>query len=229
MNLESLAKFVEAISKLISALVWPVVFLYVLVRFGPALRNLIADLGEFSLKGAGFEASGKRRQTEATAALTAAAVANPESAATPEGVAKDAREAAELVSKLVTPKTIRKAERAQVLWVDDRPENNVFERRSMRAVGISFTPATSTAEALGILQQHSFAAIISDMSRPPDEQAGYTLLDRLRASGDRTPYVIYASSRSPENRAEALRRGAIGYTNRPNELFKMVIRAVRRG
>jgi hypothetical protein len=52
------------------------------------------------------------------------------------------------------------------------------------------------------------------------------LLDKLRESGNRTPFIIYAGSRAPEHQAEARRRGAIGCTNRPEELFEMVLSAL---
>ena len=115
-----------------------------------------------------------------------------------------------------------------MLWVDDRPNNNINERQSLEALGVSFVLATSTDEAIDKIKRQSFDAIISDMGRPPDPQAGYTLLDKLRASGNQTPFVIYAGSRSPEHQAEARRRGAVGCTNRPNELFEMVLSVLGR-
>jgi len=174
-------------------------------------------------KGAGFEASGKRKQAEAAAALAAASVARPENGIVPQTAARDAREAVEVVADLVTPRVIRRAGRSAVLWVDDRPANNIHERQALEALGVTFVIALSTDEAIEKLKAQSFDAIISDMGRPPDPQAGYTLLDKIRSSGDRTPYIIYASSRSPEHQAEARRRGAVGCTNRPNELFEMVL------
>jgi CheY-like chemotaxis protein len=99
----------------------------------------------------------------------------------------------------------------------------------LEALGVTFVLAKSTDEALDKLRPQSIDLIISDMGRPSDSQAGYTLLDKLRASGDRTPFVIYAGSRASEHRAEARRRGAIGCTNRPDELFEMVLSALGRG
>jgi len=126
------------------------------------------------------------------------------------------------------PRVMRRAARSTVLWVDDRPSNNVHERQSLEALGVSFVLATSTEEALEILKRQGFDAIISDMGRPPDAQAGYTLLDALRVKGDRTPFIIYAGSRAPEHRAEARRRGAVGCTNRADELFEMVLSTLGR-
>ncbi len=229
MTIDDGVKLLEAATKFFGVLVWPAVLVFILVRFGPALREFIASLGEFSLKGAGFEASAKLKQAEAAAALTAAVVSNPEPGATPEATAREAKAAFDVVAEVATPRVIRRAGRSTVLWVDDKPSNHEHERQALEAVGVSFVLATSTDEALEKLKRQSFDAIISDMGRPPDPQAGYTLLDKLQASGDRTPFLIYAGSRSPEHRAEARRRGAVGCTNRPDELFEMVLSALGRG
>ena len=121
---------------------------------------------------------------------------------------------------------LRDAVQRRVLWVDDRPENNVFERQSLEALGIQFKLASSTEEAQDALSRSAFDAIISDMGRPPDPRAGYTLLKALRTRNDQTPFIIYAGSRAPEHVAEAKANGALGTTNRPEELFGMVLNAI---
>jgi CheY-like chemotaxis protein len=227
MNIDNTVKLLDAITKLLAVLLWPAVVVFVLVRFGSALREFIASMGEFSLKGAGFEASAKRK-AEAAAALAAAAASHAGPGAAPDATARDARTAADVVAEIVTPRMIRRAGRSTVLWVDDRPNNNVHERQALEALGVSFVLSTSTEDAIERISRRSFDAIISDMGRPPDPRAGYTLLDKLRARGDQTPLIIYAGSRSPEHRAEAIRHGAVGCTNRPDELFEMVLRALGR-
>ena len=112
------------------------------------------------------------------------------------------------------------------MWVDDRPDNQILERQSLEALGVSFVLAKSTDEALDKVAKQKFDVIISDMARPPDQHAGYTLLDQLRASGNLTPFVIYSGSNAPEHRAEARRRGALGATNRASELFSYVLAAI---
>ncbi len=67
----------------------------------------------------------------------------------------------------------------------------------MAAYNIDFVLAQSTGQALAELRKQQFDAIISDMGRPPDSRAGYTLLEAVRGSGDQTPYFIYAGSRDP--------------------------------
>lgn len=133
----------------------------------------------------------------------------------------------------VVSSTARKATgqrwKYRVLWVDDRPENNVYERKAFEAQGVEFTLARSTAEALQLLKVNKFAAIISDMGRKEGPKEGYVLLEQLRASGDTTPYVIYASSNLPEHKREARERGALGSTNRADELFELVMGAIANG
>jgi len=121
-----------------------------------------------------------------------------------------------------------------ILWVDDRPNNNIYERKAMETYGIKFTLATSTDEALSVIEnlyrssKCYFDAIISDMSRPPDPEAGYRLLDTLRTRGNQTPYFIYAGSRDPKHIAAAFDRGAQGTTNISGELIQMVLESLRR-
>jgi CheY-like chemotaxis protein len=226
MTIDETVKIIDATTKLLSVLAWPALLLFVLIRFGPAFRDFFSSLGEFTFKGGGFEASAKRKQAEAAAALVAATVTRPEEGATPEATARNAQEVARVVAEAATPRIIRRAAESTVLWVDDRPNNNIYERQALEALGIKFVISTSTDDALDKISRQSFAAIISDMGRPPDSKAGYTLLDKLRSSGNNTPFVIYAGSRKPEHVAETRRRGGVGCTNRPNELFQMVLSAI---
>jgi CheY-like chemotaxis protein len=116
--------------------------------------------------------------------------------------------------------------RNQLLWVDDRPGNNTYERQAFEALGLQFTLAVSTDEALEKLAQAKFAAIISDMGRQEGPREGYVLLDRLRKDGDRTPFFIYAASNAPEHKRQTRKHGGQGCTNNAQELFEMVTRAV---
>ncbi len=229
MSIDDLVKLIDALTKLLGALVWPALLAYVLVRFGPSLKEFFASLGELSLKGGGFEAIARRQKAEATSALVAASVSRPDAATTPQSAARDAKEAADVVTETVNARTIRHAREATVLWVDDHPNNNTYERQSLEAIGVSFVLATSTDEALTKIATKKFDVIISDMGRPPDARAGYTLLEKLRLSGNRTPFVIYAGSNAPEHKAEARSRGAIGCTNRASELFEYVLTALSSG
>ena len=113
-----------------------------------------------------------------------------------------------------------------ILWVDDRPENNTYERQAFEALGLRFTLAHSTDEAFERLAQTKFTAIISDMGRREGPREGYVLLDRLRLEDNNTPLFFYASSNSPEHKRETRAHGGQGCTNNAQELFEMVTRSV---
>jgi CheY-like chemotaxis protein len=116
--------------------------------------------------------------------------------------------------------------RNHILWVDDCPENNTFERQAFEAMGLQFTLAQSTNEAFERLSQARFAAIISDMGRREGPREGYVLLDRLRKEGDSTPLFVYAGSNSQQHKRETQKHGGQGCTNSAQELFEMVTRAI---
>ena len=136
---------------------------------------------------------------------------------------------AKAVDQLVTPRTSRQLEGASVLWVDDRPMNNTYERQALEALGIQFTISKSTEDAVERLQKKTYDLIISDMGRPPDLHAGYTLLEKVKEMQITTPFIIYAGSKRPEHIAEARKRGAFGTTNDPQELFELVVSALKNG
>jgi CheY-like chemotaxis protein len=117
----------------------------------------------------------------------------------------------------------------KILWVDDRPSNNRYERKAMESMGLEFTLAESTEEARRILRTQRFAAIISDMGRREGPLEGYTLLEAVRATDKWTPFFIYAGSNAPQHRREAALRGAQGSTNNPQDLIETVTGALRAG
>ena len=124
-----------------------------------------------------------KQKIEAAALLAAAEIARPDDAATE---AKDSTERAKEIADIVSDATEHAVDgiaNSSILWVDDRPENNVYERQALEALGIRFTISTSTEDALVKLRQRTFDVIISDMGRPPDLRAGYTLLEAVQTKG----------------------------------------------
>jgi CheY-like chemotaxis protein len=118
--------------------------------------------------------------------------------------------------------------RNRVLWVDDRPDNNTHERQAFEAMGLKFTLALSTNQALDILSRQKFGAIISDMGRKEGPREGYVLLDEIRKSDRETPFFIYAASNAPAHKQETAEHFGQGCTNIAQELFAMVTRALLR-
>jgi len=107
----------------------------------------------------------------------------------------------------------------RILRVDDTPQDNVWERQAFEAQGYSFSLALDTDEALRILDDRKFAAIVSYMGREEGSREGYVLLAEVRRRGIDTPFFIHSSSVPAERRAEILEYGGNGTTNDANELL----------
>lgn len=227
MTIESLTKLMDSVAKLLSSIAWPSATVFLLIKLWPDLYAIFAEREDISLKGLGFEATFKNKANASATALAAARITRPNYKPSPDSAASENAEASEVVTRSITPRFLGKAKRSIVLWVDDNPNYNIYERQSLEFLGVRFILAKSTDEALAKAGSQRIDLIISDMGRPPDSRAGYTLLDALRARGDKTPYIIYAGSRSAEHVAESRRHGAIGCTNDPYELFQYVVESLR--
>ena len=117
----------------------------------------------------------------------------------------------------------------KVLWVDDNPDNNIWERQALESYGVEFVLAQDTAEAVQLWQDKGpFTAIISDMGRVGDAQAGYTLLSIVKEAPIKVPYFIYTAANHEESLLhDAKVRGAQGLTSDPDALVAMVVAAIR--
>jgi CheY-like chemotaxis protein len=230
MDFNQWMKLFETVISLLQAIIWPLIIVIILLTLRIPLKKFLGDIIEVTLKAGPIETTAKRQQIIEIGTSLGAASAHWRDVARDNTAQPDiekTKQIAKLVEHLITPTTARQLEGAIVLWVDDRPINNTYERQALEALGIQFTISKSTEDALEKLKQKTYAVIISDMARPPDQRAGYVLLENVQAMHIPTPFIIYAGSKRPEHIAEARRRGAFGTTNDPQELFELVIRALR--
>jgi len=221
-----------SVEQLAQILVWPVValviVLFTLIYFKDSIKKFLDEAGKTILEvgPSGIKATLERKVEAAAlfgAALVKSSTSSAEKPALNEEDVEKARKIANVINQEMKPNTFRRLADASVLWVDDIPSNNLYERRALEVLGIRFTDSTSTEDALEKIRLNKYDVIISDMKRLPDKQAGYTLLAERQKLGDTTPFIIYSSSNLPEHKAEALRRGAVGSTNNPQELFQLVL------
>jgi CheY-like chemotaxis protein len=117
---------------------------------------------------------------------------------------------------------------AKVLWVDDNPDNNRYEREALARLGVQFVIATSTNEALQQLGSQTFNAIITDFARKDDPEGGYTLLAEVKKTSPTVPVIIYTGPFTAKQESDAKLKGAYGETNSPVALFDLVIDAIKR-
>jgi CheY-like chemotaxis protein len=134
----------------------------------------------------------------------------------------------EKIPELVSRINLKKKEnnlKNKILWVDDRPINNIYERKAFESQGITFDIALNTSEALELLKinNNDYVAIISDMARKEGDDEGCVLLDTIRKDGIKIPFFIYTGSSAPGYKQMIAKKDGQGTTNRPDELYKMVM------
>lgn len=117
----------------------------------------------------------------------------------------------------------RNTKRKEILWVDDNPDNNLYERYLFEASGIAVTSAQSTNEAMNLLNSHRYSAIISDMQRAEGGEAGIELLQKIRNMNNNTPFFIYTGNKTPQKEEKTKENGGQGCTDSPEELYRMVL------
>ena len=120
---------------------------------------------------------------------------------------------------------------ARALWVDDHPENNIYEKQFFEKHKIAVHPVLSSADALRLLAIYDYDLIISDMGRGEDRLAGVRLVEQMRAKGDRTPAVIYTvrtdtAAKQQAQRDLVAKAGAQEVAVTPEDVREVVLRIV---
>ena len=117
----------------------------------------------------------------------------------------------------------------RILWVDDNPENNMWERRALESYGVQFALAKDTEQAREILSEDDgFAAVISDMGRADDRNAGITLLKWIREQPALDmPYFIYTSAIAAKRQPRTGDPQPQGITADPDDLVGRIVAALR--
>jgi len=232
---DAIVKLIEAVAKLIGVVMWPVVVVIAICYFAPPLQTFLKNLKEGTLEAPGFKFTGKS-QAEATAAIASASVArldlanlSPDASKTLQAqISQSVAASAKAVQSLtnVSPQSTNQSK--QILWVDDQPTNNTFEKQAFEKLGFTVTNVFSTAQALDAVARRKYDLIISDMGRPEGQRAGYDLLSKLKDQKIATPFIIYSSANTPEMRAEPIQQGAFGSTNHHDELLHLAADALSR-
>lgn len=223
-TVEDVSALVEAISGLLGVVIWPAVVLFVLWRF----RNQVGEVGS-AVGGAIREGRGVRAGpveiTPVVQATELIASAQARQGGGPDGTAQPVAPHVERLAEAVRQQP---EDRPIVLWVDDQPKNNMREAKALRLLGIDVSYALSTDEAISVLAQVPFDLVITDLGRPDDRAAGYTLIRRMRELEFAPPVIVYSSRADGRDRAEASARGAVARVNSPSELIQEVTRVLTR-
>jgi len=113
----------------------------------------------------------------------------------------------------------------RVLVVDDLEDAREMIAEALGQCGAAVTVAASGREALQLLEESAFGALVCDIAMP--EMDGYELIGRLRsrekARGQRLPAVALTALARREDRLQALKAGFEAYVAKPVKLAELVV------
>lgn len=190
------------------------------------------DFGSSAENSAKAEISAKAAQAHATS--------DKESTATPkvdlgQGESKQLLNANGLsvdeVQKLLVG-TREYLPKAKILWVDDNPLNNQYQRLAMASLGIFCDAYTNNKEAMIAARTTSYDVVISDIQRDHESEDGLDTLREVRAeNGYRDkPFFFYTTAEPSAIAAAASKRNIsmenVTATNSPSVLLRAVLTAI---
>src|SRR5262245_38857654 len=128
----------EHIIRFTEALAWPVIVLALIFILARPVRRFLGEAKDLTVKGGGFEMSASREYIAAAASL-GAAVHNkrPVGGDSQDDITDDLqKKLPELIEKTSSPRSRKKLQQSNVLWVDDNQENNRYERLALEVLGV---------------------------------------------------------------------------------------------
>lgn len=105
---------------------------------------------------------------------------------------------------------------ARVLLVEDNPLNRFVAEKFLIRWGLTLDMAETGAEALQLLQQHSYSLVLMDLQLPDID--GFEVVERLRASqfsNARVPVLAMSASTEPHVQAQAFAAGMQDFVVKP--------------
>lgn len=117
---------------------------------------------------------------------------------------------------------LRRVKPMRVLWVDDTPDNNVYEAIALEHLGCFVTAATSTESAEEYLDNIDFTVVITDLGRAGDPRAGVELATSVRKRSLNVPVIAYTFD--AEANKHLLADGFSAIADAPAELISAVLK-----
>lgn len=112
----------------------------------------------------------------------------------------------------------RIAKDRKILWVDDIPANNDYERIFLQMLDVEIYFASSNEAALRLLGCGGYDVILSDIARPAGEPTGLDILPELEMRRIETPIIFYITDYVPQ----PVDPRVYGITSRPDELMHLL-------
>ncbi|MEM7036017.1 MAG: patatin-like phospholipase family protein [Bacteroidota bacterium] len=113
----------------------------------------------------------------------------------------------------------------KVLWVVDDPEDNTWEIRVLREIGVTLHLEKGDDDAYAALQNNVYDLMLSDIRRDGNAIAGLEFLQRLHTEGRAIPTIFYIENL---DRSLGTPAYALAITNHPEEFIHLVLDRIER-
>ena len=112
---------------------------------------------------------------------------------------------------------------ARLLVIDDEPDLRTLYELTLQRAGYQVQTAADVQQALDLLQQNRYDAIITDMRLP--DGLGLELVQWLQTQQRPERSIVITAYGSADNAVRALKAGAFDYLNKPINLdqFRQVV------
>lgn len=101
----------------------------------------------------------------------------------------------------------------RILIVDDQEDIHIFLRDRLEHLGFAVYSASNGAEALTLLQEHSFQGILLDLEMPVMD--GLSMLSQLRKQSNAVPVIVMSADPTRTTMIKAIEAGARDYLTKP--------------
>src|SRR5262249_50152382 len=109
-----------------------------------------------------------------------------------------------------------------ILLADDDPQLATFLSKSLESEGYTVRTALDEASVLAELKRQNYRLIILDLNFGPTD--GLKLLEKLRASGLKTPVLVLSARNRVSDLVESLKLGADDYVTKPFSFQELAAR-----
>lgn len=113
----------------------------------------------------------------------------------------------------------KSSRKAQILLVEDDDAVRETLQTFLELEGYSVDAVATTSEALDLLAEQDYAAVVSDIYL--DERSGLDLLKHLRSRSPDVPVILMTARGSIETVAEATEQGAFEYLAKPVDFDRL--------
>jgi two-component system, NtrC family, response regulator PilR len=119
--------------------------------------------------------------------------------------------------------TLNTSSHYSLLVIDDEPDLRTLYELTLLREGYEVETAGSVEQALEMLKDRTYSAVITDMRLP--DGSGLDILARIEEGARRERTVVITAYGSAENAVEALKAGAYDYLTKPVDLrqFRSVV------